>query len=151
MSYLDHPGPLQRGDGWAMCRAVALACFLTALGVTAWQVAAAPPYDAVGGQEALLFLAAIWFAMTIACLLPAIIIGLPLTLLLTRNRLESGYTHTLTGAALGAGGAWLFLGSAAKNDPSGELIVGMLGSIPGGLTGLFWWLLQRRHHQIRRH
>jgi hypothetical protein len=103
----------------------------------------------VGPPLPLLFL----FATLVAALVTAVaaaLIGLPLTWLLARRRIEAPWTYPLAGAIAGAAvliGLDRAVMAEAWRSPAESLLIASLGAVPGLVCGLSWWLLYRRQFQ----
>lgn len=80
----------------------------------------------------------------------ALLIGLPLTWLCARLRIERDWTYPLAG--LVAGGAIVLLLPVLTGGPGGDATLAFLpyiwvGALPGALCGAIWWHVHRRHEQ----
>ncbi len=140
MSYLDDPGAFQRGDGGALLFSVTGASFITSVGLFTYFFALGDGGSlaglAIGGFFTFLVMSAIG-------MFAAFIVGLPLTYLLGRLRLERPWIYPTLGAATGAMVAWLLFGRGTNE----ALLLAGLGSVPGGIAGLIWWTFHRRYFQ----
>lgn len=77
----------------------------------------------------------------------AVVIGLPLTWVLTRYRLESPWAYPVAGFLAGA--ALVLLVPVLTGDLRGSsafefLPLAWIGGLPGGICGAVWWLSYRR-------
>lgn len=71
----------------------------------------------------------------------SIIIGLPLTVILQRNKWESGAVYMSVGAAFGFVLPIFGLLSMAAEE---GYWMALLGALSGGITGRTWWILARK-------
>jgi hypothetical protein len=149
VSFIGVGDRIESDYGNAYLLAVAGAAAFTALGVV---------LVAIGSEGLSTDLAALpmifLFAFLVAVViigLSALLIGLPLTWLLARHRLERPWTYPFAGLAAGAG-----LVTLAPSLLSGDLRIkafleflpyAPVGALPGCLCGAIWWRIYRRHMQ----
>ena len=81
--------------------------------------------------------------------LAAAVIGLPLTQVLESNGWERPWSYPLAGFVLGSAIAYII--AEAIHEPvtmsPNELVVLLIGALPGALCGSLWWWFERRHAQ----
>ena len=126
--------------------AVTITAFLTSLALTVFQAS-----YAYGGPDiigtALMFLFGSLVAMPIIAA-AGLVVGLPVTWILSRNGLEQSWTYPLLGFLSGAMIVLVLirlLGAQEQREFIEALPITLLGAVPGAIYGALWWFLHRRH------
>lgn len=149
MSFIKASDRIEGRYGNAFLLAVAGSALLPALAIFVLSAFDTGPmrFD-IGAVLAITLIA---FVIAFAVIgLAALIIGLPLTWFLARNRLEQPWTYPLAGLIAGASLVIYF--PVLSGDLRGESILEFLpwapiGALPGCLCGTIWWWTYRRHMQ----
>ena len=136
------------GDAGAFALAVGGSALATALAVLLLSAID----DGTNSDPALLagfFLLSLIIATAVIGL-AALLIGLPLTWLCARRRIEHAWTYPLAGFV--AGGAIIVLTPVLTGGLDGDSLLEFLpfawiGALPGALCGAIWWHVHRRHEQ----
>ena len=140
MSYSETP-TFTRNQGCAT--SVLISAFFTACGFGIFFMATGD-----GRTAAAAFTVALFGAILIIGLAAAAI-GLPLTHILESNRWERPWSYPLAGFVFGGAIAYIFaeaIGEPVTLAPN-ELVVLLIGALPGALCGGLWWWFERRHAQ----
>ena len=93
------------------------------------------------------FLLTLIFA-TVVIAAAALLIGLPLTWLCARRRIERAWTYPLAGFLAGAALVVLtpvLIGTLDAGEMLEFLPFAWVGALPGALCGAIWWRVHRRH------
>jgi len=128
-------------------KAVAGTAFLIAVGTAAIMVYTSP--EGAGFLPFFFFVALLGSMIGVAA--AGIVIGLPLTWVLSSNRLEGPWTYPPVGFLVGATLVLIvynlvFAWAPREVIPMFVPLV-LVGGLPGGIYGALWWYFHRRHRQ----
>ncbi len=141
MSYLDRSNAYNEIGCAAFFLSVVGGSVITSVGLIIYSLVVAGASGLVGSAMLLVF--GVLLSSAIGAI-PAFFIGLPLTYLLARYRLERVWVYPLAGTLAGALTGWLLFGSPIDN---GALGVVLFSAVPGFFAGLIWWFSYRRHER----
>lgn len=137
---------VEGGHGNALLLAIAVPALLIALGFVLLIVR-----DESLGAQVAVFLAALVFVVPVIAI-AVFVIGLPLTWLLARWRLERIWTYPAAGFVAGATLVVFvpYLTGDTRTGASLEFLpFALIGALPGALSGAIWWWAHRRYVQAK--
>ncbi len=152
MSFAGAWDRVEGGHGGALALAIAGPALLTALGIVLL-IYHEEPSGFDFAAQATVFLVALLAALPVIAT-AVFLIGLPLTWLLARWRLERMWVYPAAGFVAGAALVIIVPYLIEGNRGAGTLDLvslenALVGALPGALCGAIWWWAHRRHVQAR--
>lgn len=147
MTYAGAWDRVEGGHARALLLAIAVPALLIAIGIVLELFHDDSDSFDLGAQ---LFIFGIAFLISLPVIAIAVfVIGLPLTWLLARWRLERMWTYPAAGFVAGAG---ILLLTPLFESRDGSTVIRLedlpwllIGALPGALSGAIWWWAHRRH------
>jgi hypothetical protein len=152
LSYAGAWDRVEGGPGAALLLAIAGPALLIAVGIVLLIYQENPSSFDLADQ-AVVFVVALLAALPVIAI-AVFLIGLPLTWLLARWRLERIWVYPAAGFVAGAALIILVPYLIEGSRGGGELDFvslawGLIGAVPGALSGAIWWWAHRRYEQAR--
>lgn len=146
MSFTDPAGTKRLGAVQALLLSIAGSAAFTAVSTVVIVIAGTGIADVV---LSLLTLVVSFVTASIVIGVSAVVVGLPLTWVLSQSRLEQPWIYPLCGFVTGALliGAYGLARESSVGLSSAALPFTLLGALPGSICGAIWWLAYRRHRQ----
>lgn len=149
MSFLGNRSILDNGGLGAFVLSAICTAGLIALVLFVLSAISAASYP--DAWPATVFMSLMFFLVAMVIIAVAgLVVGLPVTWVFSSNGLEAPWTYPLTGFLSGAIIVLIVLwlsGFDSQQAFLDFLPTTLIGAVPGGIYGTFWWLFYRRHRQ----